>query len=151
MSSSKPKHGTPGPTDNAWPPRPARERRHSPRLSVSFSVLLQLDESGPPVVAEAIDISLGGLRLKCSEPLELFEQLALRVDLPSYKKDGSLELEPLEAIVVVVRRTPEEPSPEVRSYELALAFTYLPDASERAIGRFMLQRLLYDPDAELQR
>jgi len=111
-------------------------------MAVSFSVLLQLEEDGPPVVAEALDISLGGLRLRSSAPFELFEQLALRMELPIRDVEGDVVLEPVDAIVAVVRRDPPEERPDVESYELALAFTFLPDLSERVIGRFMLQQLM---------
>ncbi|MDE2482676.1 MAG: PilZ domain-containing protein [bacterium] len=61
----------------------AKQRRGSVRTMVAFAVRYRVPGK-PSIVAEANDISTGGLRLMCQEPIPLGTQVELRFSLPSH-------------------------------------------------------------------
>ncbi len=63
-------------------PKSAQQRRGSVRTMAAFPVRYRIPGK-PSIVAEANDVSTGGLRLICQEPIALGTQVELRFTLPS--------------------------------------------------------------------
>jgi c-di-GMP-binding flagellar brake protein YcgR len=97
----------------------------------------------------ASDIGLGGIRAVLPRYLELFSRFELALELPIADEHRDEEIQRVETAVAVVRIDPDEEMEDGTEYDVSLSFTRIDEQAQRVIGTFMLQRLLYDPDAEL--
>ena len=132
-----------------WARRPNTERRVHARVRVDFPVELRLTPNEPPVFMMASDIGLGGIRAVLPRYLELFSRFELALELPIADAYSDDEIQRLQASVAVVRIEPDEEMEEGTEYDVSLSFTRIDEDAKRVIATFMLQRLLYDPNAEL--
>lgn len=132
-----------------WPRRKSTERRVHPRVRMSFPIEVMIDPEAPPVRGLTLDLGLGGIRATIDRYLELFLRLQVRMDLPITERDGDVRMETVESTVAVVRIDPDEEGVEGTEYDVALAFTRSTPEQDRVIGTFLLQSLLFDPEAEL--
>ena len=132
-----------------WTRRPHTERRVHARVAIEFPIDLALDVSRPPVPAVVTDVGLGGVRIRFGRYLELFRRFEVTLSVPLDGYGDELRMEKLSVRVAVVRIEPDEEGPEDTEYDISLSFTRLTEPQQRIIAMFMLQRLLYDQDAEL--
>ena len=132
-----------------WARRPNTERRVHARVRVNFPVELRLTPNEPPIFMMASDIGLGGIRAVLPRYLELFSRFELALELPIADAHRDDEIERLQASVAVVRIEPDEEMEDGTEYDVSLSFTRIDEDAKRVIATFMLQRLLYDPNAEL--
>ena len=132
-----------------WARRPNTERRVHARVRINFPVEVRLSPNEPPVFMMASDIGLGGIRAVLPRYLELFSRFELALELPIADEHRDEEIQRVETAVAVVRIDPDEEMEDGTEYDVSLSFTRIDEQAQRVIGTFMLQRLLYDPDAEL--
>ncbi|MDP6944259.1 MAG: PilZ domain-containing protein [Myxococcota bacterium] len=132
-----------------WTRRPHTERRVHARVALEFPIDLALDPRRPPVPAVVTDVGLGGVRVRFDRYLELFQRFEVTMAIPVDGDGEETTLETVTVRVAVVRIEPDEEGPPDTEYDISLSFTRVSEAQQRAIAMFMLQRLLYDQDAEL--
>ena len=132
-----------------WARRPNTERRVHARVRGDFPVELRLTPNEPPIFMMASDIGLGGIRAVLPRYLELFSRFELALELPIADAHSDDEIQRLQASVAVVRIEPDEEMEDGTEYDVSLSFTRIDEDAKRVIATFMLQRLLYDPNAEL--
>ena len=133
----------------SWIRRPNTERRVHARVALEFPLDVALNTKTPSVPATVLDVGLGGVRVRFDRYLELFTRFNVSMHLPVSSEADDMEMETISTSVAVVRIEPDEEGPPETEYTISLAFTRLSEADQRVIAMFMLQRLLYDPDAEL--
>jgi len=136
---------------HSWPKRLPSERRLHPRVRTGFPVNLALQGDGvaedlPGAVA---DISIGGLRVNVPRFVEQGTEAGLAMTLAVTNRDGEQELHHFDAPVRIVQVAPETALADAEEYELSLQFTDHDLERERLIGVFMLQTLLFQPEAKL--
>lgn len=132
-----------------WTRRPNTERRIHSRVAVEFPIDMALDPKRPPVSGVVTNIGLGGVRIRFDRYLELFTRFEISIQIPVNGDDDQTSLETIKARVAVVRVEPDEEGPPETEYDMSLSFTRLSEAQQRAVAMFMLQRLLYDAEANL--
>ena len=132
-----------------WSRRPNTERRIHPRVTLEFPIELSLDPKRPPVSATVTNVGLGGVRIRFDRYLELFTRFEIAMEIPVNGDDDEMRLETIETRVAVVRVEPDEEGPPDTEYDMALSFSRLDEDQQRAMAIFILQRLLYEPEANL--
>jgi c-di-GMP-binding flagellar brake protein YcgR len=127
--------------------KPVDERRRSPRLKATHEVVLSTgsdfgEGSGERIVAQSVDLSLGGVYCTLDRYLPVFSKFRLHLTLPLRDADGADVVEECEVQAVVVRIQPEEPLASCNSYEAALAFLGVGEHTELVLARYLLQAML---------
>ncbi len=117
------------PPDPSWDERLKRLMevaiRKAARLPVSFAIGTLPANSGAPMPALALNLSVTGMLLESSLSLEVGEELGLEFVLPG-------ESDPITAHGRIMRKA--------TSTQFGLEFITLPNTAELALGRFLAQR-----------
>ncbi len=132
-----------------WTRRPNTERRLHPRVAIEFPIELALDPKRPTVAGVVTDVGLGGVRIRFGRYLELFSRFEVSIQIPVATNEDDLCMETITSRVAVVRVEPDEEGPPETEYDMSLAFTKLDERQQRALAIFLLQRILYDAEANL--
>jgi hypothetical protein len=98
------------------------------------------------IVAQSIDLNLGGIYCKLTKHLELFSKLQIELALPIQDATHGIVPVSVNTTAVVVRVEPEQPDPNCGDYDCALAFVGLSPEAELALARFMLQSIARSPN-----
>jgi hypothetical protein len=132
-----------------WPVRPHTERRLHSRVKACFPFALDVGPSAPALHTETVSIGLGGVRITVDHYIELFTRFTAHFELPVSNREGKVVMTTIKAPVVVVDVHPDEEGPPGIPYQLSFSFSRLTEDDERVIAIFLLQTLLYDPEASL--
>lgn len=119
------------------------------RVRVRFPVLIDPGPDAPSFNAEASNVGLGGLCVSADRALGLYQRVEVAFVVPVTGADSEVEMHPLGGVVAVVRIDPDDEPEEGEPIELGLEFSRQDPERDRVLGVFLLQTLLFDPDAEL--
>ncbi|MBN2184608.1 MAG: PilZ domain-containing protein [Candidatus Krumholzibacteriota bacterium] len=112
----------------------AKERRKARRVDIDLPVVIEGAED--EVCGRALNISANGVYFEMPRYMELMTKLRMGLSIP--KADGP---EGAESIVsfdgVVVRVEPEKEEPDIKSYRIAVFFTYLPKSSSEILDTYI--------------
>jgi hypothetical protein len=105
------------------------ERRRSQRVDARLRMQLYLDREGQEGAAtelETINLSTTGVYFRSDHYIAPMTKLALGLELTVPGTEaGERELALVQCQGLVVRTTPEEESPQVKDYEVAVFFTWI--------------------------
>ena len=132
-----------------WPVRPHTERRLHNRVKTCFPFSFDVGPNAPSLKTETVSFGIGGVRVTVDHYVELFTRYTAHFQLPVSNREGKVKLTTIKAPVVVVDVQPEEEGPPGTPYHLSFSFSRLTEEDERVIAIFLLQTLLYDPEASL--
>jgi hypothetical protein len=132
-----------------WPRRSGGERRVHARVRVRFPVLVDPGDAGEPFHGQAQDIGLGGLAVLADRPLDLYQRVEVAFVVPVTGPEGEVALHPLSGMATLVRLEPDDPPEGAEPILLGFEFSRSEPERDRILGVFLLQTLLFDPDAEL--
>ena len=135
---------------HTWPRKRHTERRLYPRVSLAFPLSLEVVPDEPPVDGMTVDVGLGGVRLRIDRYLPLFARFQVAMDLPLTDRDGEVSWTTISTNAAVVRIDPDEEGDADTVYDVSLSFSKLDAEQERVMGTFLLQMLLFDPDAHVE-
>ncbi len=113
------------------------ERRKAQRVDANLAVTVR----GGPAEAKgkALNISTNGIYFESPNFIEPLTRVKLELLVP---EPGPAKRELAVACDgVVVRVEPERKNPAVAAYRVAIFFTYVPDASQKTLDRYIRARL----------
>ena len=116
---------------------PQEKRRH-PRVRDRLTLRTSSAETGP-VEMSTTNLSLGGAHVVTNRYMPMMTRVEVTLHLPP---DAGIESRPrpLKAEAVVVRVHPPAPSPEPRSFEMALFFSRMEPHDRAALARYLLDQ-----------
>jgi hypothetical protein len=113
------------------------ERRKAQRVEANLAVTVK----GGPAEAKgkALNVSTNGIYFESPHFIEPLTRVRLELLVPDpgpSKRDLTVTCDG-----VVVRVEPERKDPSVPAYRVAIFFTYVPDASQKTLDRYIRARL----------
>lgn len=115
-----------------------RERRRHPRLEDRLTLRSSSPDAGS-LDMSTTNLSLGGVQVVSSRYLPLMTRVAVTLHLPPYAGQDSGP-RPVKAEAVVVRVLPPAPTPESRSFEMALFFSRMEQQDRNALAHYLAAR-----------
>ena len=117
---------------------PAQERRKAQRVKANLAISV----SGGPEEArgETLNISTNGVYFQSPRYIEPLTKVQLELIIPARGKDSEEETS-LICDGIVVRVEPEHEDSSVSSYNVAVFFSFLPDATQKKLEKYISQRL----------
>jgi PilZ domain len=114
------------------------ERRRHPRLQDRLTLRSSSPETGS-LDMSTTDLSLGGVQVVTSRYLPLMTRVEVILHLPPDAGQDSGP-RPVKAEAVVVRILPPAPSPQTRSFEMALFFSRMEQQDRTALAHYLSAR-----------
>lgn len=114
------------------------ERRRAQRVDANLAIRIT---GGPDASqGETLNISMNGVYFKSSRFIEPMTkvQLELMIPDPSVEKGEDISIT---CDGVIVRVEPEREDPSVSIYNTAVFFTYLPEATQKLITKYIQRRI----------
>jgi hypothetical protein len=113
------------------------ERRRGRRVEARLQIELQLEPGSPRHASDTINISANGVYFRSPRYVAPLTKLGLRLLLPM----AAGAEEPVDCQGIVVRCIPEEPAPDVESYEIACYFTEPSPEFRARLGEYVTRNL----------
>jgi len=112
----------------------ATERRRGERVDAKLKLRVDLPAAGAVADLETINISTSGVYFRSDHHIAPMTKLAMALELvvPGVD-DGDARVAVLSCEGLVVRTQPEEPAPDVSSYEIAVFFTNVDAEGKRIL------------------
>lgn len=120
----------------------ATDRRRGERVDAKLKLRVELSAAGAVADLETINISTSGVYFRSDHHIAPMTKLAMALELV-VPGGGDSRVEVLRCEGLVVRTLPEEPSPDVDGYEIAVFFTGI-DADGKRILEDHISYLLAD-------
>ena len=115
-----------------------KERRKARRVDIDLPVVIEGSEG--EVSGRALNISTNGVYFEMPHYMEPMTKLRMGLSMPQSDNPDSDE-----SIVsfdgVVVRVEPDKEEPDIKSYRIAVFFTYLPESSSRILDTYINRML----------
>jgi c-di-GMP-binding flagellar brake protein YcgR len=114
-----------------------KERRQAQRVEANLAVTIK----GGPAEAKgrALNISTNGIYFESPQYIEPLTKVRLELVVP--EAGASKRGVAVSCDGVVVRTEPERLDPAVATYNVAIFFTFVPDASQKTLDRYIRARL----------
>ncbi len=114
-----------------------KERRKAQRVEARLSMEVSLETAGVGgKEVETLNVSTNGAYFVLDHFLEPLTKIEVTIVVPGEKTPHSVTCQG-----IVVRTEPEEPSPDVDSYNVACFFTHIPEKELEILEFYILQNI----------
>jgi hypothetical protein len=123
--------------------RMEKDRRKHKRASLELP--LAVDDttvSGKRFTARTVNLSAGGFYCKVPYHVPVLTKLKVSMTIPVREAGGKEEEHVISCEGMVVRTVPEEPQPDVKSYEIGCFFTEINDYDRLMIEQYLAEKTL---------
>jgi hypothetical protein len=114
-----------------------KERRRAKRVEANLALTI-VGEAGEET-GKTLNISTNGVYFQSPRFIDPLTKVSFEILLP--KGEDGTSKRPIKCEGIVVRVEPEKQDPSVSSYNIAVFFTALSDASQKSLDSFVKQRL----------
>ncbi len=117
---------------------PGQERRQAQRVKASLAISVS---AGPEeATGKTLNISTNGVYFQSPHYIEPLTKVQMELVIPMHEGDSEKETL-VRCDGIVVRVEPEREDPSVSSYNFAVFFSFLSDASQKTLKKYITQRL----------
>ena len=114
-----------------------KERRREPRVPIELVLELRLPGQKTAPLGKSINLSGNGLYFVSEYFMEEGTRLPILIDLP---EEGNCEATTIRPEGIVVRCSPEEEDPAVKSYQIACYFMSIEDDERENLTAYLAVR-----------